>query len=86
MTGTPTETIQRFPEEPIFVFGGVGVSNWRLDNSDLLVGEDALAEGVLQSPCLRVRRCSTARLTMRRIESGRRTGAYFSDLVHTRSS
>ena len=47
MTGTPTETIQRFPEEPIFIFGGVGVSNWRLDNSDLVVGEDALAEGVL---------------------------------------
>lgn len=33
--------------KPLFVLGGVRVSNWRLDNSDLVVGEDTLAEGVL---------------------------------------
>ncbi len=52
----------------------------------LLLGSMPWQNAFLQSPCLRVRQRSTAKLTMRRIISGQWTGACFSDLVHTRSS
>ena len=41
------ETVQRFLEEPIFVLGGIRIANWRLHDSDLIVGEDTLTKGVL---------------------------------------
>ena len=47
MAGTSAETVQRFLEEPIFVLGGIRVADWRLYDSDLVVGEDALTKGVL---------------------------------------
>ena len=47
VAGTSAETVQRFLEEPIFVLGGIRVADWRLYDSDLVVGEDALTKGVL---------------------------------------
>ena len=47
MVGTSAETVQRFLEEPIFVLGGIRVTNRRLYDSDLVVGEDTLTKGVL---------------------------------------
>ena len=47
VAGTSAETVQRFLEEPIFVLGGIWIANWRLYDSDLIVGEDALAKGDL---------------------------------------
>jgi hypothetical protein len=47
VAGTSAETIKWFSQEPIFVLGSVRVSNRRLDNSDFVVGENSLAEGIL---------------------------------------
>ncbi len=47
VTGTSAETIQCFLEVPIFVLGGIRIANWRLYDSDLVVGEDTLTKGVL---------------------------------------
>jgi hypothetical protein len=47
VAGTSAETVQRFLEEPIFVLGGIRVTERRLYDSDLVVGEDALTKGVL---------------------------------------
>ena len=45
--GTSAETVQHFLEEPIFVLGGIRIANWRLHDSDLVVGENTLTKGVL---------------------------------------
>jgi hypothetical protein len=34
-------------EEPMFVLGGIRVADWRLYDSALVVGEDALTKGAL---------------------------------------
>ncbi len=34
-------------EEPILVLLGIKIANWRFDNCDFVVGEDAQAEGIL---------------------------------------
>jgi hypothetical protein len=47
VVGTSAETVQHFLEEPIFVLGGIRVTDWRLYDSDLVVGEDALTKDVL---------------------------------------
>jgi hypothetical protein len=47
VAGTSAETVQRFLEEPIFILGGIRVANWRRYDSDLVIKEDALTEGVL---------------------------------------
>ncbi len=45
--GALTEDIQGTFEEPILILLGIGIANWRFDDHDFIVGEDALAEGVL---------------------------------------
>jgi hypothetical protein len=47
VAGTSAETVQCFLEEPIFVLGGVRVANWRLYDSDLVVGENILTKGIV---------------------------------------
>jgi hypothetical protein len=47
MPGALTEAVQGTFEEPIFILLSIGIANWRFDNRDFVVGEDALAEGIL---------------------------------------
>jgi hypothetical protein len=80
------KTIECLFEEPVFVLDRVGVTNGRLDYRHLVVGENALTKCVFAVALFEGRWRSTARLTIKRMESGRSTGVYFSDFVHMQSS
>jgi hypothetical protein len=41
------EAVQGTFEEPILVLLGIGIANCRFGDCDFVVGEDALAEGIL---------------------------------------
>jgi hypothetical protein len=47
VTGTSADTVKHFLEEPIFVLGVIQIANWRLYDSDLVIGEDTLTKSVL---------------------------------------
>ncbi len=45
--GASTEAVQGTFEEPILILLGIRIADWRFDDRDFIVGEDALAEGIL---------------------------------------
>ncbi len=45
--GALTKAVQGTIEEPILVLLGIGIADWRFDDCDFVVGEDALEEDVL---------------------------------------
>ncbi len=86
VVGAVSKPIEHPFKEPIFIGSSFGITTRRADNSNVVGGENTLAECILQSPWHNGWRDTTAKLVKKRRESWQRTGANLLLVLQTLSS